>query len=166
MKRISQARSQPGWGSAKVFDVHSRLPRIDNRRVAGRSSIVKRATASGGGGVGGVASVAVIFGTILGALTFAHVLRTLISRRGAGAGQFSRLNALRNAILGVQKKQIAAVLGPPRATIGRGHYLTDDTWYYPIDPKQRRALAIEFDRGVARQTQVIDGIRTASTRRG
>lgn len=106
-----------------------------------------------------------IVATILGAMTFAHLMRALATRRGAGSSQSSRLDGLRRAILGVQKKQIAAVLGQPRATIGRGNYLTDDTWYYPIDTRHRLALAIEFDQGVARQTQVIEGVRSDSLRR-
>ena len=148
--------------SSSFFDVHRRMPPHHNRAVAGHASIVKRTTAVGGGGRAGVA---MIFATILGALTFAHLVRTLATRRGAGSSQSTRLDALRRAILGVQKKQIAAVLGQPRATIGRGNHLTDDTWYYPIDTRQRLALAIEFDRGVARQTQVIEGIRADSLRR-
>ncbi|MBC8108699.1 MAG: hypothetical protein H7Z14_19100 [Anaerolineae bacterium] len=143
------------------FDVHRGLLPNDNGAVAGRSSIVQRTAGVGGGSAG----IAVIVATIVGALAFAHLVRTIMMRRGPGSTQSSRLDALRRAILGVQKKQIAAVLGQPRATIGRGNHLTDDTWYYPIDPKQRLALTIEFDRDIARQTQVIDGIRTARSRR-
>lgn len=162
MKRAPDIASRPVL-TADFLDVHRRTHSIDNRGVPGRSSIVSRSAAmTRASGSGSGARFAIIFATILGALTLAHLVRALSTRRGAGNRQYSRLNALRSAIVGVQKKQIAAVLGPPRATIGRGNYLTDDTWYYPIDPNRRRALAIEFDRGVARQAQVINGIRSAS----
>ena len=160
MRYTSHIKSEPVSRTAHFLDVHPRSSPIDNRGVVGRSSIVTRAAASGGGAAG----VALLCAAILGALTLTHLVRAITMRR-IGGGKFSRLEALRRAIVGVQKKQIAAVLGPPRATIGRGHYLTDDTWYYPIDPRQRLALAIEFDRGVARQTQVVEGVRTESHHR-
>src|SRR5215204_1646654 len=122
-RAASRSALQPGSTRAEVFDVHRCSSSIDNQGVAGRSSIIKRSAVPVSGGAG----VAMMFAAILGALTLAHLVRTFAMRRGAGGSPFSRLNGLRTAILGVQKKQIVAVLGLPRATIGRGNYLADDT---------------------------------------
>jgi hypothetical protein len=159
MKSSSHVMSRTA-SSSQVFDVHRPGSRIDNRGVAGRSaSIVKR---SGGGG--GAAAFAIVLAAIAGAVALARLVRTFSTQRG-GAISSDRLSALRTAIVGVQKQQIAAILGRPRATIGRGNYLSDDTWYYPIDPRHHLALAIQFDHDVAKQTQVIRGACTGPLRR-
>ncbi|CAN5429529.1 hypothetical protein BH09PLA1_BH09PLA1_07270 [soil metagenome] len=99
---------------------------------------------------------------IVGAIAILQFARIFGWRQGVGHNQSHRLNAMRGAILGAHKEQIADVLGPPRATIGCGRYLSDDTWYYPLDARRRVALAIEFDRGVARRTQVIARVQPPS----
>src|SRR5688572_3408009 len=101
--------------------------------------------------------VGLMLAAILAAVSLMHLawmMKSSARRNSRGPG---RLSALRRAIVGAGKRQIAAVLGPPRATIGRGNYLTDNTWYYPLDRRQRTALAIEFDNDVACVTQVIAG---------
>jgi hypothetical protein len=61
------------------------------------------------------------------------------------------LPQLRDAILGAAKREIASVLGPPQsASVGRP---TADTWYYPLRPGERLAMAISFDRGLARDVE-------------
>src|SRR4051794_38051311 len=147
-------KSSPGVASRDAsghfFDVHRSATRIDNCGVARRSSsIVKRSGPSGGGGG---AAVAILLAAVAGAVALARLVRSFSTQRDADLSS-GRLSALRRAIVGVQKQQIAAVLGQPRATIGRGSYLTDDTWYYPIDLHKHLALAIQFDHNVAKQTQ-------------
>jgi hypothetical protein len=119
------------------------------------SSMMNRA-ALGGAGAAGVAGFGTIIAMFVGALTLMHVARAAANQQAQRRSR--RLQALRRAIVGVRKNQVAAALGPPRATIGRGDYRADDTWYYAIDPRRHVALAIEFADGIARQTQVISGM--------
>jgi hypothetical protein len=70
-------------------------------------------------------------------------------------GRAARLASFRRAIVGADKRTIAAALGQPRATTGVGDYLRDDTWYYLLDPDDQTALVVSFAEGVARQTQVV-----------
>ncbi|HTW93494.1 MAG TPA: hypothetical protein VMD30_01790 [Tepidisphaeraceae bacterium] len=53
-------------------------------------------------------------------------------------------------LLGRNKNWIAQSLGQP-LTIAP----VSDTWYYPLDARRRRALAIQFQRDVATAVQVI-----------
>src|SRR3954470_11526313 len=62
----------------------------------------------------------------------------LLHRRGAPR----RLTMLRSAILGVDKRSVAAALGPPRTSAHQAELVPNDTWYYAIDPRRRLALAI------------------------
>jgi hypothetical protein len=71
--------------------------------------------------------------------------------------------ALRQAILGTNKHTVAEVLGPPPAAgvvgkttaQGQAHYWYAGTWYYPLDPGESSAIAIEFVEGVATKVDVI-----------
>ena len=90
-----------------------------------------------------------------------HPSRGGRARRASGGGRSSRLTSLRRAIVGADKRTIAAALGPPRATVGVGDFQRDDTWYYPLNPRQQIALAVTFARGVACQTLVVGLGRSA-----
>jgi len=80
-------------------------------------------------------------------------IRALLNRLSRGRAQ---LQSFRDAILGVDKRTVAAALGAPPASAGRDEFLQSDTWYYPLDPAQQTALAIRFDeQDVARTTQVL-----------
>ncbi|HSV13253.1 MAG TPA: hypothetical protein VLI90_03290 [Tepidisphaeraceae bacterium] len=61
------------------------------------------------------------------------------------------LAGLRNAILGSGKPQIASVFGPPHSAAIRGG--VGDTWYYPLQPREKLAMAISFDDGTAREVE-------------
>lgn len=78
--------------------------------------------------------------------------------KGIPPGQWSQ------AILGSSMHAVAAAWGPPPLTtapkcLGADSatlpYLTADTWYYPINPSRRLAMAIHFARGIARHVQII-----------
>jgi hypothetical protein len=69
-----------------------------------------------------------------------------------------RLRGLCQAITGVDKQTIACVLGQPAATGGARDLSSAKTWYYRLDLKRRVALAIEFDRDIAKQTRVLQGV--------
>jgi hypothetical protein len=68
-------------------------------------------------------------------------------RRNAASDDRS-LAALRDAIVGNGKSAIASVFGPPRST-------ARNTWYYPLRPRERLAMAISFDGGLAREVEFI-----------
>jgi len=72
-------------------------------------------------------------------------------RRGwRGGARSPQLSRLCRAIVGADRRAIAAALGPPSTRT-----MQDDTWYYAIDPRRRLALAIDFVQGIARQTHVL-----------
>ena len=73
---------------------------------------------------------------------------------------------LHDAILGNSKEAVAAVFGPPPTAVtpegarsslsGRApSYWQADTWYYPLDPREKRAMAVRFERGVAKDVEFI-----------
>jgi hypothetical protein len=75
---------------------------------------------------------------------------------------------LRRAILGKHRRQIARVLGTPAtasltfaaaAPTGKSGkpatYWDATTWYYPFDQKQKKAIAIRFERDRAREVEFI-----------
>lgn len=76
------------------------------------------------------------------------------------------LAALRGSIVGRRKASIVAAYGPPRtarsvadyrATMGRTTtFWSADTWYYPVDPRTRTAMAVEFVENVARDVEFFD----------
>ena len=141
------------------FDVHRTRPALHNRGMLGgpssSSSMVNRAVI-GGVGAAGAGGFGAIIAMFCGALTLMHLARATANRQAEL--RWRRLQSLRRAIVGARKHQLVSVLGPPRATIGRGDYRADDTWYYAIDPRRHVALAVEFADGIARQTQVITGM--------
>jgi len=57
---------------------------------------------------------------------------------------------LRDAIVGNGKQEIASVFGPPRSAAIQG---AADTWYYPLRKRERLAMAIQFDKGLAREVE-------------
>ena len=105
-----------------------------------------------GGVVATVALVAIAFLLLQSQLRHRRPARNARDRNGESSPS---LQSFRNAILGVDKGTILRALGPPPATIGQGIATRDDTWYYPLDPSQRLALAIQFQDDVARQTAVL-----------
>ena len=84
-----------------------------------------------------------------------QAMRTLPARPG--------LQMLHDAILGNSKEAVAAVFGPPPTAVtpegsssGRApSYWQADTWYYPLDPREKRAMAVRFERGVAKDVEFI-----------
>ena len=69
----------------------------------------------------------------------------MLNLTGVDGGSLERL---RHAIVGSGKRQIATVFGPPQSAAIRGS--AADTWYYPLRPRERLAMAILFDQGLAR----------------
>jgi hypothetical protein len=62
-----------------------------------------------------------------------------------------KLVTLRAAILGNGQREVASMLGPPRIAQSGA----DSIWYYPLSNEERVALAISFDRGVARRVEFV-----------
>src|SRR5262245_33634957 len=52
-----------------------------------------------------------------------------------------RLSELRGAVIGHDRDAVQKLFGPPPAVAGSNDA---PTWYYPLDPVQRRVMAIEF----------------------
>ncbi|MGH7213724.1 MAG: hypothetical protein ACREIT_03035 [Tepidisphaeraceae bacterium] len=90
-------------------------------------------------------------------------------RGGQSLPRGSRTALLHDAIVGNTKQAVASVFGPPPTATGWRRlaaaspgssappaYLEADTWYYPIDPDRKRAMAIQFDRGLARRVEFIE----------
>lgn len=77
------------------------------------------------------------------------------SRSRTGGERRRSFPAFSRAIVGTTKGMIVDVLGPPpTATRSQGgDYLTSETWYYPLDVRERSGMAIRFggreDRAVA-----------------
>ncbi len=69
------------------------------------------------------------------------------------------LPKLRNAILGNSRGSVAAIFGPPHATVAPAakDYWHADTWYYPLDAHRRTAVAIRFADNVAEHVDFIAG---------
>lgn len=72
---------------------------------------------------------------------------------------------LRESIIGVNKQMVQSVFGPPRAAggvpavpgPGRQAYWDADIWYYAIDPSRKIAMAIRFEKGLARTVEFVEG---------
>jgi len=107
-----------------------------------------------------------MFGLLAAAMAFGAAdhavgrLRRLRRELGKGIppGKWSE------AILGCSMQAVATAWGPPPITtapqrIGADAalpaYLAADTWYYPINPSNKIAMAIHFARGIVRRVQVI-----------
>ncbi|HZZ44133.1 MAG TPA: hypothetical protein VFE58_14445 [Tepidisphaeraceae bacterium] len=73
--------------------------------------------------------------------------------------------SLHHSILGADKQMVQAVFGPPKAAAGlpiippagRQAYWEASTWYYPVHPIRRTALAIRFQDGVAQKVDFVQG---------
>ena len=72
---------------------------------------------------------------------------------------------LRDAIVGRGKSAIAALFGVPRTAAGAARPLnlgrhadfwSANTWYYPIDSRTRTAMAVHFQKGIARDVEFFD----------
>ena len=64
--------------------------------------------------------------------------------------------ALRRAVVGVDRPAVLRLFGPPGAvdgsdgavrSPGRAEYLAADVWFYPLDDARRSAMAVRFDGG-------------------
>lgn len=153
--RAAQAGRQWNSGRRTVFHVHQAGRSIHNRGmiVGGPgSTAMTRSAAIGVGAAGGFGAIIAMF---CGAMALIHLAHVSANRQAQNRSR--RLESLRRAIVGSRKQQVVAALGAPRATIGRGDYRADDTWYYPIDARRHIALAVEFTHGIARRTQIIIG---------
>ena len=64
------------------------------------------------------------------------------------------LDALRSALIGRTKADVAAMMGPPPATSAQqaktatGTYWYADTWYYPLSSPRHHAIAVNFENGL------------------
>jgi hypothetical protein len=78
--------------------------------------------------------------------------------------------ALRNKLVGRGKSTAAAACGAPRTAAGsagkvvigrnrRADFWQADTWYYPLDSQSQTAMAIRFERGIARNVEFFDAPR-------
>jgi hypothetical protein len=73
------------------------------------------------------------------------------------------LPKLRNAIIGNSRGAVAAIFGPPHATVASTAHLPAkeywhaDTWYYPLDVQRRTAVAIRFSNNLAEHVDFIAG---------
>jgi hypothetical protein len=142
-------------GRPHVFPVHQGGRSIHNRGMIVGGSGSHAITRSAALGVGAVSGFGAIIAMFCGAMALLHVARIAANHQAHERAR--RLHSLRRAIVGARKNQLISVLGSPRATIGRGDYRTDDTWYYPLDQRRHVALAIEFTNGIARRTHIITG---------
>jgi hypothetical protein len=85
-------------------------------------------------------------------------------RGGLSKGEAA--GVLRESVIGQDKQMVQSVFGPPRAAAGgvakvpgegRQAYWEADVWYYALDPKERMAMAITFEEGVAREVEFVAG---------
>ncbi len=127
--------------------------------------------------IGGAVALAV---TVAGGSSLAAVwLKSMLGRggyraramrdclRGYAQGNHS-FPSLRSAILGSAKGAVLSVFGPPRtALLGRGASRLSiwraDTWYYPLERPTRSAMAIRFDRNVAREVERVSAPREVTS---
>ena len=81
--------------------------------------------------------------------------------------------ALRGKLVGRGKSTVAATCGAPRTAAGgsagkilvgrkrREDFWQADTWYYPLDSRSQTAMAIRFEKGIARNIEFFDAPRLA-----
>ena len=89
----------------------------------------------------------------------------LSRRRSQSQTKLRAIERLRGSIIGNDKAAIAALFGLPRASAGfktiapamlvSSDYFYADTWYYALDRASRAALVVQFDRGIAKDAQVL-----------
>jgi outer membrane protein assembly factor BamE (lipoprotein component of BamABCDE complex) len=78
------------------------------------------------------------------------------------------LPKLRTAILGNTRGAVAAIFGPPHATVDAPtpkDYWHANTWYYPLDLQRRTAVAIRFSNNIADHVDFIAGPQSLSNRK-
>ena len=90
--------------------------------------------------------------------------RTWVDPLGRAAIHPNTLAVLKRALLGVDRKGILQLLGPPaaagdangavRAPAGR-QFRDAATWYYPLDDEKKLAMALRFERGVAADAEFL-----------
>jgi hypothetical protein len=120
-----------------------------NRRKGGSGSGL--ALALGGLALGLIAVLALV-----GEGTASARARRALKRRGG-------LGGLRSAVIGSPMHAVLSVFGPPPTTTapprnaigGRPAYLQAEVWYYPLDPRRRRAMAVRFRDGLAHDVEFI-----------
>ena len=86
-----------------------------------------------------------------GLLVFAVAMRLI-----GGEPHRRSVHMLRRAILGRGKGSVLAVLGRPHAAryiAAANSSFQADTWYYPMDHRDRSAIAVTFDNGVATRVE-------------
>jgi hypothetical protein len=105
-------------------------------------------------------------GVLLPALLAGGLVAAVAVASGAKRSRPRRTTSLvelREAILGSDKKMIAAALGPPRTAMlapaatalvrpSRPAYLNSETWYYAF-PADRSAMSITFSGEIARAVE-------------
>jgi hypothetical protein len=81
--------------------------------------------------------------------------------------------ALRSKLVGRGKTSVAATCGAPRTAAGgnagkvvlgarrKRDFWQADTWYYPLDSRSQTAMAIRFEKGIARNVEFFDAPRMA-----
>ena len=80
---------------------------------------------------------------------------------------------LRNKLVGRGKTSVAQTCGAPRTAAGgtagqilmgknrRADFWKADTWYYPLDSQSQTAMAIRFEKGIARNVEFFEAPRLA-----
>ena len=76
--------------------------------------------------------------------------------------------SIRDAIVGRGKSAVASHFGRPRTAaadsfrqIRSRDFWNADTWYYPIDTRTQTAMAVRFERGIARTIEFFEMPRTS-----
>lgn len=73
------------------------------------------------------------------------------------------MGLLRQAVLGQPRSVVVEVLGVPRGTseldrgVKAGGYWRARTWYYPLSPRRRTALAVNFAGDVVTDVEQLPG---------
>ncbi len=75
------------------------------------------------------------------------------------------LPLIRDSILGRGKSAVAALYGTPRTAAEksqqtkRNNFWNANTWYYPIDTRSQTAMAVRFEKGLARKVDFFEAPR-------
>jgi hypothetical protein len=128
-----------------------------------RSSPAKWSAAGKFSGLNRVAEVAVtpavlaplLIGGVALVLTRAGLIQKLFHHEEDG---WHRARRLCRAIVGNDKHGVAAVLGPPQASVGSASpqaVFLANRWYYRLDSRKQIAIAIEFQNDVARKVEIL-----------
>jgi hypothetical protein len=88
--------------------------------------------------------------------------------KGGGTSLLDRgvpLPLIRDSILGRGKSAVAALYGTPRtaaeksARKKRNDFWNANTWYYPIETRSQTAMAVRFEKGLARKVDFFEAPR-------